>query len=111
MPIQTVEEAAKENTSLYNIVGENGKATIERSLNEAFRAGAAWQKEQGIEWISVYDDLPTAKGIGNKGMIVRIANPPDYRIVGAIYSPVNNRFSGDFNGYIVTHWAYINLPK
>lgn len=98
MSIQTVEEAAQKLSESY---------PIERAYDivEGFQAGAAWQKELGIEWISVFDFYPLPKK-GNHFINVLVCNEREWGL--RTYDAEAKIW---WSGFSVTHWAYINLPK
>lgn len=106
---QTVEQAAH----FHIKYGKPKETNLTSAKYGAFIAGAAWQKEQGIEWISVDTKPPrdeNEKGI-NCSINVLVWGEGHY-IVEGVYFP-------DFNGWRCkgagnwqpTHWAYFNTPK
>lgn len=109
--IQTEEEAAHTTAAKkYQLLSEPYDI-----LKNGFVNGAAWQREQGIDWISVKDGLPQP---------TEISSIADYSADVLTYYSGRLEFSkaaflknGEFigfcgqAGFAPTHWAYINLPK
>lgn len=96
--IQTVEEAAQELSESY---------PIERAYDivEGFKAGAAWQKEQCIDWVRVENGLPKL-GIGKSHLLLLVTD-------GKKIDTSLLQFDGKFTCTFIhpTHYALINLPK
>lgn len=110
---QTVEEAA-EKEALDHGKGFYSQAVID-DLEAFFIKGAAWQREQGIDWISVAERLPEIEHVINQigasyTMRVLVTNGRGYDFSQAVFQQNGNHIGwlGDYNP---THWAYINLPK
>ncbi len=103
MPVQTVEAAvnAYSDPLSFDDIAEMPFTAVKN----AFKAGASWQKEQGIEWIKVEDGLPETKHGFVIDVLVTNGIAKDIRM----YDTDRMKFYGV--QYIVTHWAYINLPK
>ena len=98
---QTIEEATVKyitdncNINDYDMINAVGKAHT---------AGAAWQKEQGIDWISVSHDLPIIKDEFATPILITDGNT--FNVWYLIYD--RKLITGSFK---TTHWAYINTPK
>lgn len=107
--ILTVEEAAHEiifkDDNIEDLIGNE---SYWGAAQDAFRLGAAWQKAQGIDWISVETGLPVI--------------PPEKDYLRVLYIGYKNGVkdaglvdfqNGRFQVYPteVTYWAYFNEPK
>jgi len=111
MPIQTVEEAAQSRWPLTDKLTPSDRSLFEM-WHRMFKDGAAWQKEQGIEWINIENQTPPLSFqclVYDPSAIVKCYT--------AFYMPLpTTENAGCFtNGntpcFNVTHFAYINLPK
>lgn len=114
MPQQTVEEAAKETTNIFKVDDNYDDHAYGEGHYKGFLRGAAWQKEQGIDWIEVAIEKPpideTEKNIVCSVSVLTWAE--GHKVVEGIYFH-------DFGGWRChgagnwqpTHWAFINLPK
>ncbi len=110
---QTVEEAAKGFAS-KEFTHEDGPFSTYEPLKIGFDAGAAWQREQGIDWIDVSSEKPllfTDTAIGGYSVKVLVTDGLNIAVSQAVF-----RNDGGFIGWLgdditPTHWAYINLPK
>lgn len=81
---------------------------------EGFEAGAAWQKQQGIDWISVKDALPEpkVKHVARwDSEMVLTTDGEDFHINWLVFTQ-SKEPTGWWRGKRpVTHFAYINLPS
>jgi len=114
---QTVKEAAKVSASTLELktntdyIYRNGYVT-------GFAYGAAWQKEQGIDWISVDENGSPIAYVksdlgGFRSVPVLVTDSFDISISKAIYND-NLTFIGWERSplkSLVTYYAFINLPK
>ena len=106
MPKETIEQVTKDaNPYTYK--------ELKSAFTRGFKSGAAWQKEQGIEWIKVEDGLP--RNDKEQPYIVCSVNVLIWReglsIVEGFYMPEVNMWRHNTGHWQPTHWAYINLPK
>jgi hypothetical protein len=104
-------------TSISEAVSEYVKgldAEYQDHAADDFIAGAAWQKEQGIDWISartgsLVENLPP------QHQRVLCCTTSGYMTIGYLdgnswmYDAKSCLFST--YGYTITHFAYINQPK
>jgi len=110
--IQTLEEALTPYANKRGIILLPGKDYTKR-YTEGFEDGAAWQKEQGINWISVNNNLPpNDKEAPN---IICSINVLIWReglsIVEGFYMPEIGVWRHGSGNWQPTHWAFINVPK
>lgn len=105
MSKQTVEEAAIIASMPYG----TRKAML---IVTGFEFGAAWQREQGIDWINEGFPRKQENGISKECLFKQNGY---YGVHYGYFSFKENIwFSYTINSIIrgiVTHWAYINLPK
>lgn len=104
---------------LLTIAREEQYPLLENEAGEGFIHGALygiqWQKEQGIDWISIKDKLPEIKektDFGNYTAILLITDGMNVDTAKGAYFK-----NGPFSGWVTsspmtpTHYAYITLPK
>lgn len=93
---QTLEQAAEQYGRRIDAEHPSNAATD-------FLAGFAWQKQQGVEWISV-EVMPKMNDLGI--LPILITDGKEVKVWYMLHPLVLK--TGDFNA---THWAYITLPK
>lgn len=98
-----VEEAAYNHTKDMDACGSYEEAAKIIGIEQGFLAGSAWQKQQGIEWISV-EVMPKMNDLGI--LPILITDGKEVKVWYMLHPLVLK--TGDFNA---THWAYITLPK
>ncbi len=110
MDKQTVEEAAGHYilNEMYNF------ESLEIAAQDGFIDGAAWQREQGIDWISVSDENRKPE----LSVLYLVFDPSDVLThYTAFYMPLpTTEKVGCFTKgmepcFYVTHYAILNLPK
>jgi hypothetical protein len=92
-----------------------GKNTEELMLlMQGFVGGSAWQREQGIEWISAEDRLPNIMGTyewGAESAYVLITNGAHVGYTFFQWFKDGTPQGWYYRDFVPTHFAYINLPK
>ena len=84
-----------------------------------FKNGSAWQREQGIDWISVTSPPDVYWEETEDGGSMRISKPillgaeGKRPAIGQYWHPIhgNSYYRLDTGTFTPTHWAYITLPK
>lgn len=112
---QTVEEAVIHGIQILEYNRENDRAVY----RSGFYDGAAWQKEQGIDWISVDINPDVDWHEIEDGGSFKISKPlllwkDGVRpVTGQFWMSLGSHpyYRLDAGNWVPTHWAYINLPK
>jgi hypothetical protein len=84
----------------------------QRSIIGIFADGAAWQREQGIEWISVANEKPPLDASAIMPCSVKVLiTAEDRPICEGYYFPDFDGWKHSTGNWQPTHYAFINLPK
>lgn len=114
--IQTVEQAASDATNIFKVDDNYDDHAYAEGHYKGFLRGAAWQKEQGIEWINVKEKLPPVGdwvlvwlegGGAFKGCLKWENNSLTKKEWVAMFLDGEHKCTTRR----VTHYAYINPPK
>ncbi|SRR5712692_8816356 len=117
---QTVEEAAENyHNNIYptpgNWIPADAQTQKERqtSIETAFEKGAAWQREQGIDWISINEKgLPPCTIFGSYHEdSVEVLVTDGEKIEKSHYHLSTTLLGWYGISFLPTHYAYFNLPK
>lgn len=110
MSKQTVEEAAIQyDADTFGVPKKGAPVAMTEDkasdfIIEAVKYGAAWQREQGIDWISVSQESPLLKD--DFATPILITDGKTFKVWYLIFD--KKLVTGDFK---TTHWSYINLPQ